>query len=80
MTNKTKKPVAHSKNAGKTNTTKKSLVKVIVLEDKGKWIKPEKGATYFIDEDTNFPDVKFEIETDQSAHLNGSGILHGTPK
>lgn len=67
MPTKTKKLIAHSKNVGKTNTAKKSLVKVIALEDKGKWIKPEKGSTYFIDEDANLPDVRFEIETNQPA-------------
>lgn len=52
-----------TKVSGKTNKTKKSLVKAIILEDKGKWLKPEKGSSHYIDEDANLPEVIFEIET-----------------
>jgi hypothetical protein len=66
MTEKNKKISAQSKNAGKTNDTKKSLIKVIVMEDKGKWLKPEKQSTHFINEDAVLPDVTFEIETTEA--------------
>ncbi len=58
--------VAHKNKAAKTNKKKGSLVKIVVLEDKGKWIKPEKGSTHYIDEDAQFPDITFEIETEQA--------------
>lgn len=63
MTKKTDKPVAEKINAGKTNTSKKTLVKVVVPEDQGKWVRPEKLSTYYIDENALLPDVLFEIET-----------------
>jgi hypothetical protein len=63
MSGKNQKIAAQSKSAGKTNDTKKSLIKVIVMEDSGKWIRPEKQSTHFINEDAALPDVTFEIET-----------------
>lgn len=67
MTRTAKSPLAVNRNAGTTNTTNKSLVKVVVSEDKGKWITPEKNSVHYIDEESIFPDVKFEIETTQAA-------------
>lgn len=65
--NETKiKPKATKKNAAKTNLKKASLVKVVVLEDKGKWIKPNKESTHYINEDAVFPSIVFEIETENS--------------
>lgn len=60
---KKSKPVAKAAKAAKTNPTKGSLVKVVVLEDLGKWIKPEKGSIHYIDGDAKFPEITFEIET-----------------
>lgn len=48
----------------KSNATKKSLVKVLVPEDKGKWISPEKGSTHHIDDEADFPKITFQTETD----------------
>lgn len=48
----------------KTNSKKDSLVKTVVLEDLGKWISPASGAKFHIDEDAQFPEIVFEIETD----------------
>lgn len=48
----------------KSNSTKKSLVKVVMPEDKGKWIGPEKGSTHHIGDDATFPKITFQAETD----------------
>lgn len=48
----------------KSNSTKKSLVKVVVPEDKGKWISPEKLSTHRIDGDAKLPELVFQVETD----------------
>ena len=58
------KSVAKAKGPS-TNKTKSSLVKTIVLEDIGKWTRPKSGEKFYIDEDTIFPNVEFEIETDE---------------
>jgi len=63
MTKKTDKPVAIKINAGKTNTTKKTLVKVVVPEDQGTWVRPEKLTAYYLEEKAFLPEVIFEIET-----------------
>ena len=63
MTKKADKPVAKKVNAGTTNKTKKTLVKVVVPEDQGKWVRPEKLTTHYLDEKAYLPEVFFEIET-----------------
>ena len=62
MTAKTKPATGKS---AKTNDTKQSLVKTIVLEDIGKWIQPNPGQIFYIDEDGNFPSITFEIDTQE---------------
>lgn len=47
----------------KSNDTKKSLVKIIVPEDKGKWIVPEKQSIHRIDDEAKFPKILFQAET-----------------
>lgn len=47
----------------KSNSTKNSLVKVVVPEDKGKWISPEKLSVHRIDEDAKLPAITFQVET-----------------
>lgn len=49
--------------AASTNKAKNSLVKVVVVDDVGKWISPSAQQEYFIDGDANFPEIVFEIET-----------------
>lgn len=52
--------------AASTNKTKKSLVKLVVTQDSGKWVSPTAQKEYFIDEEAAFPQIDFEIETDKS--------------
>lgn len=55
-----------STHAAKTNKKKDSLVKVIVLEDLGKWISPPSAQIFLIDEKAVFPLINFEIDTTES--------------
>ena len=55
-----------AKKSAQTNKQSNSLVKTIVLEDLGKWIQPQAKQKFYIDEDANFPDITFEIETQES--------------
>lgn len=47
----------------KTNKKKGSLVKTVVIDDKGKWVKPNTGEKFYISEDAVFPEIDFEIDT-----------------
>ncbi|UXW32291.1 hypothetical protein [Xanthomonas oryzae] len=51
--------------ASTTNQIKGSVVKVVVSDDQGSWVQPNKDAIFFIDEDAFFPEIKFEITTQQ---------------
>ena len=50
----------------RTNKKKNSLVKVIVEDDAGKWMSPNKGAVFKIEKTTLMPEIVFEIETTQA--------------
>lgn len=60
------KVIAVAKNAGETNKTKLSLVKCEVKISLGEWISPENCQIFYIDEDANFPEINFEIKTDEA--------------
>lgn len=62
---KPKKKVAKAKGAAKTDKVKNSLVKCEVKLESGEWISPESCKTFYIDEDANFPDITYEIKTDE---------------
>lgn len=51
----------------KTNKKSNSVVKTVVLEDKGQWVSPSAGEIFYIDEDANLPAITFKIDTDASA-------------
>ncbi|TDV25388.1 hypothetical protein C7405_12360 [Paraburkholderia caballeronis] len=53
----------HIKHAGTTNGNADSLVKVVVTNDKGEWIRPGAGDKFYIDESAAFPEITFEIKT-----------------
>lgn len=59
----------------KSNTTKGSLVKVVVSEDLGKWVSPATGSSFSIDASAQIPAIKFQIETAQSAPYKWSWSL-----
>lgn len=52
----------NSGNGAKTNRTKNSLIKTLVFEDAGKWVKPNCGELFYINENGTFPNIDFEIE------------------
>lgn len=65
VTRTMKKPKKGNKQAGTTNSTKKSVVKVVVKpSDSGEWVKPKTLDKFYIDEEATFPEIIFEITTD----------------
>lgn len=46
---------------GKTNQVKGSLVKVVIKEGDSNWKYPAQNEIFYIDEDANFPEIKFEL-------------------
>ena len=67
-------PVAKAEGA-KTNKQKDSLVKIVVMGDQGKWVRPTAGEKFFIDEDAKFPTIEFEIETSVTGPYKWSWTL-----
>lgn len=62
---KTHKPVAKAKTAGKTNTKPDSLVRCEVKLESGLWISPSSCEKFYIDEEAKFPEIIFEIKTNE---------------
>lgn len=60
-----RKVIAKAKGAAKTDKVKNSLVKCEVKLESGEWLSPESCKTFYIDEDANFPDITYEIKTDE---------------
>jgi hypothetical protein len=56
--------VAKSEAAGKTNKINNSLIRCEVKLENGAWVAPESCAIYKIDSDAKFPQIVFEIQTD----------------
>ncbi|RQT28551.1 hypothetical protein [Burkholderia contaminans] len=54
----------HVKHASTTGTDQKSLVKAVIQNDTGEWVRPATGDKFYIDETTQFPSITFEIQTD----------------
>lgn len=63
-----------------TNTKKGSLVKVVVSNDSGKWVSPAKDAEFFIDAQAKFPQIRFEIDTQQPAPFTWNWTLQWDAK
>ena len=59
----------------RANKTPKSLVKVVVNDDTGKWVSPATGAAFEIDAEAAFPRIDFEIETNQPAPYKWSWTI-----
>jgi hypothetical protein len=57
--------VAKAENAGKTNKRPGSLVRCEVNIEAGEWLSPASCSTYKIDEEANFPEIIYEIKTDE---------------
>jgi hypothetical protein len=54
----------HVKKAGTTSGNADSLIKVVVTNDNGEWVRPNAGEKFYIDELAVFPEIFFEIKTD----------------
>ena len=59
----------------RANKTPKSLVKVIVNDDSGKWVSPAAGSAFEVDAKASFPQIDFEIETNQPAPYKWSWTI-----
>lgn len=66
MTAKKEKPVAKAKSAGTTNKVSGSIVKCEVKLESGEWISPDSCQTFYIDENAKFPEITYEIKTDEA--------------
>lgn len=62
-TKKRKTVKRHVKHASTTGTDQKSLVKAVIHDDAGEWVRPATGDKFYIDETTEFPSITFEIKT-----------------
>lgn len=59
------KVIAKKKSAATTDKITGSLIKCEVNLEKGEWVTPDSCKTFYIDEDATFPDVLYEIKTDE---------------
>lgn len=80
LPNKKPKIIAKAKSAGKTNKTKDSLVKCEVKLNMGEWISPESCEIFYIDDDAKFPDIIFEIKSDESGPYFWEWVIIWTPE
>lgn len=65
-TAESKHHVRKIKSASTTNKRNQSLVKIVIQSDNGEWAQPTTGKTFYIDENSNFPFIAFEIKTDRA--------------
>ncbi|MEM5426506.1 hypothetical protein [Paraburkholderia ferrariae] len=63
---KHKHHIRHVKHASTTSANDKSLVKVVIQNDAGEWVRPATGDKFYIDAIPKFPSIFFEIKTDAS--------------
>lgn len=80
MANKKPKIVAKAKDAGKTNKTKDSVVKCEVKLNMGEWVTPESCQVFYIDDHAEFPEIVFEIKTDEDGPYVWEWLISWTPE
>lgn len=71
---KHKKVIA--KGSAKSDNIKDSLLKCEVNLETGEWVRPEGCKVFYIDEDANFPDITYEIKTDESGPYEWSWVIN----
>ncbi|ABX19392.1 MULTISPECIES: hypothetical protein [Burkholderia cepacia complex] len=64
-TKKRKTEKRHVKHASTTGTDQDSLVKAVIQNDSGEWVRPATGDKFVIDETPKFPVITFEIKSEQ---------------
>lgn len=77
---KKEKAVAKSKTPTPTDKNKDTLVKCEVDANLGEWISPPSCEKFYIDEDAKFPDISFEIKTDDPGPFQWEWEIKWTPE
>lgn len=77
-TKKRKTVKRHVRHASTTSADQNSLVKAVIQNDAGDWVRPATGDKFYIDETTKFPSITFEFKSDDPPPTNGSGPSYGT--
>jgi hypothetical protein len=72
------KPIAKSELAGTTNRVDNSLIKCEVKLENGEWISPDSCAVFHIDSECKFPEIVYEIKTDEEGPYDWSWELKWT--
>lgn len=52
-------------NAGRTNETQESVVRVVSAPATTSWVKPDDNTSFNINTDATLPDIIFEFRTDE---------------
>jgi hypothetical protein len=68
-------PIAKSESAGTTNRVDNSLIKCEVNLEKGEWVSPDSCAIFHIDSECKFPEIAYEIKTDEDGPYDWSWEL-----
>ncbi|AQQ40194.1 hypothetical protein A8E81_02775 [Burkholderia cenocepacia] len=63
-TKKRKTVKRHVRHASTTSADQNSLVKAVIQNDAGDWVRPATGDKFYIDETTKFPSITFEFKSD----------------
>jgi hypothetical protein len=72
--------VTKAKSAGKTNKVPGSLVKCEVNIESGEWLSPPSCATFRMDEEAKFPEIIYEIKTDEEGPYEWQWYITSTSK
>jgi len=74
------KVIAKSKNAAIADKRKNTLVKCEVDINLGEWITPASCETFYIDEESKFPEILFKIKTDDPGPFLWEWEMRWTPE
>ncbi|MGC8401676.1 hypothetical protein ACP3P6_18740 [Enterobacter mori] len=70
----------NAQNAGTTNTTPDSLVRVVATVENTTWVTPADNAEFTLNADATIPEIVLNFERKLLALINGPGRLAGMPK
>ncbi|WP_052698727.1 hypothetical protein [Raoultella terrigena] len=70
----------NARNAGTTNTTRDSLVRVVATAENTSWVTPADNAEFTLKADATIPEIVLNFERKLLALINGPARLAGMPK